>query len=824
MLLPIALLPLLMFGFYSLSTVHQLVSEKIELQNQSLKEAIQSNIKSTLEAGKAQLEFLPQAQILNRYLSMVSNEEKNQYIAPMVQLLFHQAMMSNKNIQQIVLTNQLDYEEIQVGDGINPFSQRTDSNQTFLKKMKTQGENEYNQLIKSTETNQYVYKQGITFQHHNPELLISDTTKQEKYSLIITSTLKSLSEFIKQQEEQLNYKIVLYQNEDQTSIEARYSPLDLKKLLGTDKLRLDGLQYQISDYLVTPKISMLILIPEQIVQAQISDTQTTLLVLIAASALMLSILTNWLANRLIASPINDLSKLIHQVTDQKIHHIPLVAPHNEISELRNQFAIMVSRLEASQTELEHSIYIDPLTGLYNRSAFINFLQKKVFTAKQENGSFFITQLKLHNLSGINNTFGSKIGDKALQAISKILSDLIKKAHHDKNSLCTLARIGSDEFCFVLPSHDKFNPVSAPQLCEQLARRLKRPVLVGDYELRLKFSAGIVSYPEAGSRVEDLLQSANQARHQASRYSGNYWYLLDGVIAARLREDKWLESELGSAIAQQQLRVVFQPQYSLKKQLAIGAEVLLRWHHPEYGSIPPDRFIPIAEHSAQILDIDLWVLEQACRCQAKLQASGFDRFHLAVNASATELSNPHYPQQVAKLLDKYHLDPTYFGVEITETALVELDDVARDMVITLKKVGVEIALDDFGTGYTSLNHLVALPLDMLKIDRTYTAQLEDNPKLVDSILQLAEAFGLRVIAEGVETKEQLHHLMAKGCDQAQGYLLSRPITEDALMNLLCGTPDPTPWQSEFSDTNLAALPRSSGQHIVTSADYRPTSGT
>lgn len=313
-----------------------------------------------------------------------------------------------------------------------------------------------------------------------------------------------------------------------------------------------------------------------------------------------------------------------------------------------------------------------------------------------------------------------------------------------------------------------------------------------------------------------MQSANQARHQASRYTGNYWYLLDGMIAAKLREDKWLESELSSAIQLQQLRVVFQPQYSLITKKIIGAEVLLRWHHPEFGMVPPDRFIPIAEHSSQILDIDLWVLNQACQCLAKLQELGFTEFHLAVNASATELSNPNYPKEVSRLLKHYNLSPALFGIEITETALVELDDVARNMVKTLKEIGVEIALDDFGTGYTSLNHLAALPLDILKIDKSYTDQLLENPKLVDSIIQLAEAFNLQVIAEGVETQAQLQELIKKGCHMAQGYLLSRPITQDALLTLLDESPDFEQWETH-TDVNTES------HGLMTQSRYPERSG-
>ncbi|MCD8547629.1 MAG: GGDEF domain-containing phosphodiesterase [Aeromonadaceae bacterium] len=398
--------------------------------------------------------------------------------------------------------------------------------------------------------------------------------------------------------------------------------------------------------------------------------------------------------------------------------------------------------------------------------------------------FVLTQLKLLQLSAINRTFGNRVGDEALQLFGQLLTEIL--SHHASQQLArpTLARVGSDEFALTLTEQQAAQPAQlATQLCEQLAERLKLPINLGSYELYLRFSAGIVSYPLVADNVEELMQAASQTRHHAQRRHGSHWLQLDGATAARLREDKWLEAELGFAIAMRQLFVVFQPQYDLQAQRICGAELLLRWQHPEFGLVPPDRFIAIAEHSGQILDIDLWVLEQACLFLARLARTGCEEFRLAINASATELSNPHYPRQVELMLKRHRLPPERIGIEITETALVELDDVARNMVRTLKQIGVEIALDDFGTGYASLSHLTTLPLDTLKIDRSYTVQLESNPKLVDSILQLAEAFNLSVIAEGVETPQQLRLLQEKGCDMAQGYLLARPMREEQLLVLL-----------------------------------------
>ncbi len=814
-LLPVVVFPLLALGLHSMFLLERLSQENSAAQFKLLLRNSQAFLNASIKTNHANLAFLPQTSAVNRYISAENIEDKNSHLGPMVQLLFHQMMKSNPGILQIVLVNNKQEEELQAGDGIDPFSPISPTNKAVLKLMQSQAEKSYVDFIYSPELSQFVFKQVISFSNNNPELKAYNY-QPEPNTLILTYSLSPLLDYIKAQEKISGYQLLLIDRDQGKVLDSRYEKLPIDNIKNNSEVNLDETSFYIEKANLTDGMALIAMIPKAIVTAPIDSIRWALIIWLVLSMTVLLFLCSWILGRVIVHPMEKLRRLMHQVAKQEIRHIPLLPPDDEMVELRNQFSLMLSRLEASQLELEHSAFMDPVTGLNNRGAFLQYLQKRVFQAKQEGSSFFMAQVKMHNLSGINNTFGSRTGDQALQLIAQVLMGLLKKYRLYDNAKVSLARIGSDEFAFIIPPPQKDNQPSAAQLCEQLARRVKTPMMVGNYELKLRFSAGIISYPEAGSRVEELMQSANQARHQASRYTGNYWYLLDGMIAAKLREDKWLESELSSAIQLQQLRVVFQPQYSLITKKIIGAEVLLRWHHPEFGMVPPDRFIPIAEHSSQILDIDLWVLNQACQCLAKLQELGFTEFHLAVNASATELSNPNYPKEVSRLLKHYNLSPALFGIEITETALVELDDVARNMVKTLKEIGVEIALDDFGTGYTSLNHLAALPLDILKIDKSYTDQLLENPKLVDSIIQLAEAFNLQVIAEGVETQAQLQELIKKGCHMAQGYLLSRPITQDALLTLLDESPDFEQWETH-TDVNAES------HGLMTQSRYPERSG-
>lgn len=779
-LLPVVILPLLAMGFQGIQLLNSSSLEHIRSQIELLASNSHIQLNEVLRNYRLNLTAIPQSESLINYLNSQNELEKQSYLGPKVLRLFHQLIRQNPGLLQITLVNQGLNEELKAGQGINPFTKSEASNQQFMTMMGMQNDPFYEKFMFSEALGQYVFKQGLQFGNSRPELSVYDR-EPSQYTLLLTASLALLGEYLQEQERLYGFKLLLVEHDTQRLIFSDDPALiKLTLPLQRGELTLDNDVYHMEKKRINDDLDLLALVPNSMIATSSAKIRTSLIIWLFLSMGVLVLLSGWVIERLILAPMARLRSLMQQVSQEERHQLPHLPGNDEMSELHNQFVDMLNRLESSQHELE----LDQVTGLSNRNVFLRQLQKRLAQAKQEDEPLFLTQLKLHNLSGINDTFGSLTGDQALQMISQLLIALLSRLVSElPDGERTLARIGSDEFAFLLPQTPLAPHGGAIRICELLAKRLNDPIQLGEYQLQLRFSAGIISFPEAGSHVEELMQSASQARRYACRYAGNYWYLMDGESASKIREDKWLEGELTGAIQLQQLRVVFQPQYALSNGRISGAEVLLRWQHPEFGMVPPDRFIPIAEHSSQILEIDLWVLEHSCAFLARLRQLGLKEFHLAINASATELSNPNYPMHVERVLKEYDIPASQLGIEITETALVELDEVARTMVQRLKVLGVEIALDDFGTGYTSFKHLAELPLDTLKIDRSFTAQLEQDPKLVDSILQLACAFNLKVVAEGVETAEQLSILTSKGCDLAQGYLLSHPIDEGALLILL-----------------------------------------
>ncbi|MBP7980519.1 MAG: EAL domain-containing protein [Tolumonas sp.] len=790
-LLPVVILPLLALGLQSMMKLGDMANRNMELRLTSLATTINEHLNGELRRNTVELAQLPNAEALISYLATKVTGTQKVYMGTRVQRMFHQLLVGNKGFLQLSLLNSDNKELLRVGEGINPFHDIAPSNLIFMQYWAAQAaaSDQFNYLMYSPEMDEYVYKQGLRFIRSGPEIS-RDGEPVQRYSLILTYSLRKFGEmFLKQQVQQGIYLLLL--DKSNTFI-AGEAPLGWRS--GgpeTDEISLPGGDYLVRRLPLADGLILQALIPQKLMTAEATELRITTAIWLIISSLILLALLHVVLKRLILNPVSDLRNLMKQVATHEISEISLVLAEDEMAELHNHFSGMLSQLEVSKRELERAAFIDPLTGIGNRSAFIRYLQNMVERHNEQPFHFYLVQLKLHNLTWINNTFGAKTGDRALQLISRLLQQLLHE-HILANAKCVcLARSGSDEFIFSVPSYypvdgngqDTAALPDANAICELLAARFGQPVMLGSYSIKLRFSAGIVRFPDIANGVEELMEGVSKARRLASRYQGNHWLQLDNEMVQHIREDRWLESELRQAIVGQQCFVVYQPQYDIHSGHIVGAEALLRWRHPSYGMVPPDRFIPIAEVSGQIMDIDLWVLDQACQCLGKLTAKGITDFRLAVNASGTELSNPAYPDAVRSTLLRYDIPPHRFGIEITETAIVELDEVAQMTVRALKEIGVEIELDDFGTGYTSLSHLTNLQLDVLKIDRSYIMQLESNPKLVDSILQLADAFSLRVIAEGVETIEQLKLLQQKRCHMAQGFLLSKPITEEELIALL-----------------------------------------
>jgi|LGVF01.1.fsa_nt_gb diguanylate cyclase (GGDEF)-like protein/PAS domain S-box-containing protein len=419
----------------------------------------------------------------------------------------------------------------------------------------------------------------------------------------------------------------------------------------------------------------------------------------------------------------------------------------------------------AQQEIRQLAYFDTLTGLPNRQLFrercVDLLNQ---VGKNPVG---VLILDLDRFKGINDTFGHDIGDQLLQEVSERLTDCLEKS-------AILARLGPDEFAVVLPDID--SPENLSFLAEKILIALSAPIELADQPLYCSASIGLALYPTDGGNVDTLVKHAGVALHKSKEQGvGCYRFYspeMNLVTCQRLA----METHLRQALERQELSLHYQPQIDLGSGRVIGMEALLRWDSPALGSVSPVRFIPLAEETGLILSIGEWVLETACKQAKKWHQAGFDRLRMAVNISACQFKQADFIDRIDRILQTTDLDPEYLEIELTESIVMERSEETLLTLTDLKVRGIKLAIDDFGTGYSMLSYLKHFPIDRIKIDRSFVRDIttdSDDAAITEAIVVMAHSLKLKVVAEGVETEEQLEFLRRCGCEEVQGYYFSRP---------------------------------------------------
>ena len=435
--------------------------------------------------------------------------------------------------------------------------------------------------------------------------------------------------------------------------------------------------------------------------------------------------------------------------------------------------------EANERLTQIALY-DRLTGLPNRTLLIDQLRGSLARAQRNGQRVDVLYLDVDDFKTINDSRGHHAGDEVLAALATRLTEAVRAT--DTVALLarsTLARLHGDEFAIVLDNCD--DPEKVVARIEDL---LKSPLALPIGEVFVSLSIGIASalHPTPDDAPEALLAAANLAMHEAKRVGKAGHVVFESRMHDEARERHELGDELHRAIDNREFELFYQPVVTIEGSRIIGAEALVRWRHPTRGMVPPDAFISRAEETGLILPLGRWVLEEACRQATCWADSGLLDFTIAVNVSGRQLREQSFVQEVRDALEASRLDPQRLCLEMTESILMERDDDAIAMLTRLRNEGVHLAIDDFGTGYSSLGSLRRLPVDLLKIDRSFVASLPDDDDagtIAWAVVRLGHTLGMPVLAEGVETVEQHEALRRFGCDQAQGYLFGRPMPADQL---------------------------------------------
>ena len=454
-----------------------------------------------------------------------------------------------------------------------------------------------------------------------------------------------------------------------------------------------------------------------------------------------------------------------------VHHVEAAMrralTHHRLLENKKYYENSLQELVHCRTaEIERLAYFDSLTDLPNRLLFEDRLTQALRHAQKDSQPIGTLLLRIDRFKEINNTLGQDIGDR-------LLCDIAERVRISSGDRGTLARFEGADFALLVT--DAHGSEAVLEVLKDLIESLKAPFVLDEHQLYVTASIGISLFPVDGRSSQDLLRNAGVALYRAQSVGGNNYQFYRAEMNARSLERLTMEGDLRHAIESGELRLHYQPQIDLSTNQIVGAEALVRWQHPKLGLSPPAEFVPMAEDTGLILSLGEWVLRAAAQQIGLWQQAGLTRLRVSVNVSPRQFQQKHFVETVAQILAETGIDPANLELEITETSIMQSAGQAVTRLSELKQMGVLVAIDDFGVGYSSLAYLKRLPINMLKIDRSFVSDVATDPDdaaLVMAIITLAHNLGLKVMAEGVETDDQLRFLHLLRCDEAQGYLFGK----------------------------------------------------
>jgi diguanylate cyclase (GGDEF)-like protein len=537
------------------------------------------------------------------------------------------------------------------------------------------------------------------------------------------------------------------------------------------------------------RIYMFSVYPEDDLLAKSISLGRSVALITLAAILVTTALLFGFFRKVLVKPIRKLSIAAREMGRGQVL-VPIdVDARDEIGDLARTFREMGKNLNYYHEQVNFVANHDSLTGLPNRLMFKEYLSLSATQARRNSQGMSILFMDLDNFKRVNDTLGHQIGDKLLEAIADRLSQQLREMDVlsrpvEEDATTMIARLAGDEFIILLPG------TAGPEESEKVARRiidsLVEPFVIYKQEIHISGSIGIALYPTDGTTADELLKNADIAMYHAKNLGRNNFQYYSSELNKALVEKLEIESRLRRAVENNELELHYQPQMDLASGRICGVESLLRWHDPELGQVPPDKFVAVAEEFGLIVQISEWVIYEACR-QARQWLDIYpEPVTMSINISAVHFNGYNLESVIAEALQATDLDPKYLELELTETSILEDPRQAISMLNRFKEMGLHVSLDDFGTGYSSLSYLMKLPLDKLKIDQSFIRELGQSASgtsIVSAIIAMAHSLGLSVIAEGVEEESHVELLREMKCDILQGYHIARPMPARKVENMI-----------------------------------------
>jgi diguanylate cyclase (GGDEF)-like protein len=476
--------------------------------------------------------------------------------------------------------------------------------------------------------------------------------------------------------------------------------------------------------------------------------------------------------------LDDLSRIVVDTDAQHVYQGFILTEGGRYAGMGTVHSLIREITERKQAQLFHLAHHDVLTGLPNRQLFLDRLGQAL--SRSERGSSLVALLfvDLDRFKSVNDTLGHPVGDLLLKSVAERIRRCVRKED-------TVARVGGDEFNIVLAGFER--PEQAVLVAQRIVDEVSRVHLLEGHEVYVTCSVGISVYPADAPGADALIRRADAALYHAKEQRNNC-VVFTAALETAPRARAGLERHLRKALERDEFLLHYQPRVNLRTGRVNGMEALVRWNHPEMGLVPPMEFIPLAEETGLIVPLGEWVLRTACAQSRAWQQAGFPPLRLAVNLSARQVQRKNFVALVESILAATGFDAGSLELELTESMIMQNTETTRAHLLAVNEMGVRLSVDDFGTGYSSLGYLKRFPIDTLKIDKSFVRDVTtdgDDAAIVTAIIAMAHQLRLRVVAEGVENEGQLEFLQRYGCDEMQGYLVSRPVPAEAFADILSG---------------------------------------
>lgn len=797
LVVPLITAPLLLAGLLAFHELKDSAQRNGEEQIHLLLERLDQQLQQQISTASANLALYSEDPLLQKYLLTDDEEERYALLQRPLQRKLSSIQRVFPKYYEIRVLLPDGFEDLRVDNGALPNLTEEEGHSPLFLAMQSAAENTHSQIAINPDNREPALYVTRAIHLIDPSTESYNTSPQLRGYLSLTVSLKNL---LKASEPSpwpqggivfaTDQGAVLRASRELQRVADFVEASALTQVsAGLHSARLNGQDYQHHARRLAENLWVHLLIPEAVLLKE-SRKLGMLVLLICLATIALSVpLLLWVIRHQLLQPVERLNKALASLgRKQQLIQVP-VQNDDEIGELNRSFNQMSLALYKSNEQIRNLAFSDSLTGLPNRHMFIKTLRREIETARLSQSRLALLFLDLDNFKHINDTLGHPAGDQLLIRVSEILQanlrgyDYLSRSVDDDHDIRQkMARLGGDEFTLLLhqPNADHL----AGPVAERIVAALSEPIELGETHCYVGCSIGIAIYPEDGTDVETLVKHADLAMYQAKMRGKSTYQFFSHSIAESSQQRIVLDQRLHKAVESLNFQLVFQPIVDAQTLRMVSAEALIRWHDAELGQVPPDQFIPQAEENGLILPIGAWVMEAAAQQLSTWKKAKLP-MRVGINLSSVQLGQPGVALQIGKLLKRHQLTPDDLYVELTETALLQGHDQALQNLQELRKLGIQIALDDFGTGYSSLSYLQTLPIDILKIDRSFILDLQErnNGIILSAIITMAHSLGIKVIAEGVETHEHLAFLRTEGCDLMQGYLFSKPCPPEEIERLI-----------------------------------------